>query len=175
MGELLGGPWAADVTEVAGAPDTALHVLGAGVLQLVLVPRFRWASQRISTCRSQYHWSTFCTKHFHSLNAAGSSTSASESLMQIGEHLLQLVVECAVSPVDLARQHVNKEISKLLVGLHMEPIKFHFRSGFRIWISKHLFNEVWPIMQPTRGDEIDFIFIFELCVEVVLGRPTQVG
>jgi hypothetical protein len=31
MGELLGGPWAADVVEVVGAPDMALRVLGAGV------------------------------------------------------------------------------------------------------------------------------------------------
>jgi hypothetical protein len=98
----------------------------------------------------------------------------------IGECLLQPVVECAVSPVDLAQQRieVNKEIGKLLVGPHMEPIEFRFCSGFRVRISKHLvelFNEAWPIVQPTRGDEIDFIFIFELCVEVVLGRPAQVG
>jgi hypothetical protein len=31
MGGLLGGPRAADVAEVAGAPDTVLRVLGAGV------------------------------------------------------------------------------------------------------------------------------------------------
>jgi hypothetical protein len=75
---------ATDVVEVAGAPDTVLRVLGAGVPQLVLVPGFGGASRQISACRSQYRWSTFCTKHFHSLNAAGSSTSASESLMWSG-------------------------------------------------------------------------------------------
>jgi hypothetical protein len=32
------GPRAADIAEVAGAPDMALHVLGVGVPQLVLVP-----------------------------------------------------------------------------------------------------------------------------------------
>jgi hypothetical protein len=39
-GGLLGGPWAADIAEVAGAPDTALCVLGTGVPRLVLVPGF---------------------------------------------------------------------------------------------------------------------------------------
>jgi hypothetical protein len=84
MGGLLRGPRAMDIAEVAGAPDTALRVLGMGVPRLVLVPGFGWASQQISACHSQYHWSTFCTKCFHSLNTAGSSTSASESLMQSG-------------------------------------------------------------------------------------------
>jgi hypothetical protein len=98
----------------------------------------------------------------------------------VGERLLQPVAECMVSPVDLARLHieVNKEIGKLLVGPHTEPVEFCFRSGFCVRISKHLaelFNKAWPIVQPTRRDDIDFIFIFELCVEVVLGRPVQVG
>jgi hypothetical protein len=55
MGELLGGSWAADIVEVEGAPDTALHMLGVGVLRLVLVLGFGQASRQISACHSQYH------------------------------------------------------------------------------------------------------------------------
>ena len=84
MGGELGVSWATEVAEVEGAPANVLCALGAGVAWVVLVPEFRWASWWISTCHSQYHWSMFCTRHFHLLNAAGSSTSTSESLMWSG-------------------------------------------------------------------------------------------
>ena len=69
----------------------------------------------------------------------------------IREHLLQPMAECAISPVDLARKHIeiNKEISELLVGPHAECIEFGLRSGFHIRVSKHfveLFDNAWPIV-----------------------------
>ena len=69
----------------------------------------------------------------------------------IGERLLQPMAECTISPVDLARKHIeiNKEISELLVSPHAERIEFGLRGGFRIRVSKHfteLFDEAWPII-----------------------------
>jgi hypothetical protein len=76
------------VVGVGGGPDVVLRTLEEGFLQLVAVPGFSRASQLMSACHSQYHWSTFCTKHFQSLKTTGSSTSASESLIQSGSACL---------------------------------------------------------------------------------------
>jgi hypothetical protein len=101
-GGLLRGPRATDVTEVAGAPDTVLRVLGAGVPRLVLVPGFGWASWQISACRSQYRWSTFCTKCFPLVERRWFFYKCERVLDAVRERLLQPVAECVVSPVDLA-------------------------------------------------------------------------
>ena len=69
----------------------------------------------------------------------------------IREHLLQPMAECAISPVDLARTHieVNKEISELLVGPHVECVEFGLCGGFHVQVSEHfteLFDKAWPII-----------------------------
>ena len=69
----------------------------------------------------------------------------------IGERLLQPMAECVISPVDLARKHIeiNKEISELLVSPHAERVEFSLCGGFRIRVSKHfaeLFDKAWPIV-----------------------------
>jgi hypothetical protein len=85
-GGLLGGPRAAGRGHRGGGRCSRHGVarVGRGGSATGVGTGVGRASRRISTCRSQYCWSTFCTKCFHSLNAAGSSTSASESLMRSG-------------------------------------------------------------------------------------------
>jgi hypothetical protein len=84
------------------------------------------------------------------------------------------MTECVVTPVDLAGQSVelNKEVSKFLICLHAESVEFHFCCGFRIRVSEHvaeLLNETGPIVQPVRWSKTSFIFVFKLCVEMMLG------
>jgi hypothetical protein len=84
------------------------------------------------------------------------------------------MTECAVTPVDLVGQSVelDKEVSELLICLHVESVEFHFCHGFRIQVSKHvaeLLNEMGPIVQPVGWSKTGFIFVFKLCVEMTVG------
>ena len=56
----------------------------------------------------------------------------------IQKRVLKPMTECAITPIDLAGQHIklDEEISKFLIGLHTETIEVCFCGGFCIRVSE---------------------------------------
>jgi len=85
------------------------------------------------------------------------------------------MTECAITPIDLARQRIelDKEIGEFLIGPHAEAVEVRFRGSFCIRVSEHItqfLNETWPVVQPIGRHKVGVLFVFELRIEMALGR-----